>query len=81
MQLQTAFEWPYFGSLRYYTYPSLPNPDEPVSDTWVIYDRSDITVGEDGMLYLNTEPFTKPGELLGRFDENSFVFREYPTSL
>jgi len=73
-------EWPYFGSLRYYTYPSLPNPGEPVSDTWVVYDRSDITVGEDGMLYLDTEPFTKPGALLGRFDEHSFVFREHSGS-
>jgi hypothetical protein len=44
-------------------------------DTWVIYRRSDLTVGADGRLMLLDEPVTNPGTVLGQFDENSFVFR------
>ena len=66
----------YFGLMQYHTYPSLPNDGEPVSDTWVIYQRSDITLGEDSRLYHAGEAFTAPGVLLLEFDESSFVFRE-----
>ncbi len=69
-------KWPYESILRYETYPSRPNQkEEIVSDVWVIYDRSDVTIGEDGSLILNQEPFTAPGELIGRFDEKSFIYR------
>ena len=73
--------WPRLGMLRYYTYPSLPNPGEPIADTWVFYDREDITLEADGRVYREGEAFTKVGTLLGRFDENSFVFREHPPTL
>ncbi len=69
--------WQYFGLLQYYTYPALPNDGEPVSDTWVVYARPDITLGEDARLYHAGEAFTQPGILLGRFDASSFVFREH----
>ena len=70
--------WPYFGSMRYETYPSLPNPGDPVSDTWVIYDRIDITMNEEGALELFGAPFTRTGEIIGLFDKYSFIFREFP---
>lgn len=67
--------WPFFGMMRYETYPAKPNPGEPSSDTWVIYDRKDMRVGNDGRLMLSGEPITEPGEILWRFDPYSFVFR------
>jgi hypothetical protein len=68
-------EWPYLGNMRYITYPSIPGNDFDRDDTWVIYRRSDLTVGADGRLMLLDEPVTNPGTVLGQFDENSFVFR------
>lgn len=77
MQYEVFFKdkWPYYGILRYETYPARPNLDEPVSDTWLIYDRSDITIDDDGRLVLKGVPFTEPGVMLGRFDEKSFIYR------
>ena len=69
-------QWPYFGNIRYETYPSLPNAGDPISDTWVIYNRPDIWVNEEGKLVLGDMPFSNPGEVIGRFDEWSYVFRE-----
>jgi hypothetical protein len=69
--------WPYFGSMRYYTYPSIPNPGDPVSDTWVVYEREDIVLREDNKLYHAGEAFTDAGEVIGQFSERSFVFREF----
>ena len=71
--------WQYFGLLQYATYPSLPNDGEPISDTWVVYNRPDITVGADQRLYHDGAAFSHPGIVLGRFDESSFVFRENPS--
>jgi len=68
--------WPYFGSIGYYTYPSRPNPGDPVSDTWVIYERDDIVLGEGDKLYHLGEAFTDAGEVIGRFSDDSFIFRE-----
>ncbi len=71
--------WQYFGLLQYATYPSLPNDGEPISDTWVVFSRPDITVGADQRLYHDGAAFSHPGIVLGRFDESSFVFRENPS--
>lgn len=70
--------WPHAGVMRYYTYPAKPNQDDPVSDIWLVYDRDDVSVSQDGSLIVNNNPFTEPGEMLGRFDENSFVYRAAP---
>lgn len=70
--------WQYFGLMQYFTYPSLPNDGDPVSDTWVVYGRSDITIGSDQRLYYAGQAFTRNGTILGRFDDASFVFREAP---
>ncbi len=67
--------WPYFGMLRYETYPAKPNPNDPQFDTWVIYDRTDMAVDAEGRLLLSGKPITQPGEILGRFDDRSFIFR------
>ncbi|MEK7137277.1 MAG: hypothetical protein AAB853_03255, partial [Patescibacteria group bacterium] len=68
-------DWPYFGNLRYETFPALPNAGDPVSDTWVIYKRPDIVVF-DNRLTIEGITVSKPGSIMGRFSEDSFVFRE-----
>lgn len=70
--------WPYFGMIQYETYPARPNPNEPMSDLWVIYDRPDITVDAEGRLSHLGDPFTKPGRLLGRFSDDSFIHLASP---
>ena len=70
--------WPYTGLIRYYTYPSLPNVKVQISDTWVVYDRPDIVYGEDRRLSVDGEVLSRPGILLGVFEEGSYVFREDP---
>ena len=67
--------WPYFGMMRYETYPALPNPGDPLSDLWVVFDRSDMSVDAEGRLVLAGNPITNPGTLVARFDEQSFIFR------
>ncbi len=68
-------EWPYLGNMRYLTYPAIPGNAFDTDDTWVIYKRPDLTIGVDGQLMLNSQPISKPGTVLGRFDDGSFVFR------
>lgn len=67
-------EWPYLGNMRYVTYPAIPGITIDTDDTWVIYNRPDLTV-TDGRITIDGEPVSAPGTLLGRFDEKSFVFR------
>ncbi len=76
----TRDRWPFFGMMRYETYPAKPNPNEPSSDVWVIYDRSDMRMGNDGRLMLSGQAITEPGEVLWRFDSSSFIFRGAYTS-
>lgn len=71
-------QWPYYGMLRYETYPARPNLDAPVSDVWLIYDRPDVTINAAGQLMSDGAPFTESGELLGRFDASSFLYRAQP---
>lgn len=67
--------WPYLGNMRYLTYPSIPGIDYMKDDTWVIYQRPDMSVNGEGRLTVDGEPVTPAGTLLGRFDASSFVFR------
>ncbi len=67
--------WPYLGNIRYLTYPSIPGIDYKNDDTWVVYDRPDMTVDADNRITISGEPVTPPGTMLGRFDASSFVFR------
>jgi len=67
--------WPYIGNIRYLTFPSIPAFNLQEDDTWVIYDRSDITLDSTNQLMMGGDVITNPGEVLGIFDEGSFVFR------
>ncbi|HLC75536.1 MAG TPA: hypothetical protein VJB82_00230 [Candidatus Peribacterales bacterium] len=67
--------WPYFGMMRYETYPALPNPGDPVSDLWVVFSRTDMSIDEENRLLLAGKPITAPGILVARFDAKSFIFR------
>jgi hypothetical protein len=68
-------QWPYLGNMRYITYPSIPGFDIENDDTWVIYDRPDMNVNAAGQITIDGEPVTPAGQILGRFDATSFVFR------
>ena len=74
----SAQRWPFFGEVRYLTYPSLPvDPDASIEkiDTVVVFERPDITVNDKGELQYENEKLSTPGEVLLQFDDSSFVFR------
>ncbi len=71
--------WPYLGNMRYLTYPSIPGIDIAADDTWVIFDRPDMTVSDAGQVTIDGEAVSAPGEILARFDDTSFVFRTLQT--
>jgi len=70
--------WPYMGLMRYYTYPSVPtSPDKfEEVDTWLIYDRPDITINENRQLMMEGEAISTPGRILHEFSEGVFIFRK-----
>lgn len=68
-------QWPYLGNMRYLTYPSIPGIDIERDDTWVIYRRPDVGVDSEGHLTIDGQIVSEPGNILGRFDETSFIFR------
>ncbi|MEK7591593.1 MAG: hypothetical protein AAB489_05315 [Patescibacteria group bacterium] len=75
--------WPFFGAIRYLTYPSIPmDPNESASelDTVIVFERPDIRVNEKGELMFEDEILSQPGDVLLQFDEQSFVFRIRPSS-
>lgn len=70
--------WPYLGAMRYLTYPSVPTEPEQAQfgiDTWVIFDRPDISIDRSGQLVVADKVITPPGKVLYRFDDHSFIFR------
>lgn len=69
--------WPYLGAMRYLTYPSIPGIDQN-DDTWVVFGRSDLGVNAEGRLTVDGEAATPAGTVLGRFNDDSFVFRVTP---
>ena len=69
-------DWPFLGNVRYITYPVLPTGIPRKDDTWVIYDRPDVSVNEDGSLEYDGQVLSSPGKVLLQFDEVSFIFRE-----
>src|SRR3989344_4293016 len=56
--------WPYIGTIQYETYPALPASYEEDAakdaDTWIVFDRSDITVNTEGRLVLEGNPISPP---------------------
>ncbi len=70
--------WPYFGNVRYLTYPSIPSDQAVTDDTWVVYDRPDLAVDDaTKQLTFNGTAVTHPGTLLLR-EGDSFIFRVSP---
>ncbi len=68
-------QWPYLGNMRYITYPAIPGIDPEHDDTWVVYDRPDLSVGPSGQVMAEGEAISFQGKVLGKFDEHSFIFR------
>lgn len=74
----TQYEYPLLGLLRYHTYPSGPVAPEKATegvDTWVIYERPEITVNAEGQLTSEGKPISLPGAVLFEFRPGAFVFR------
>ena len=70
--------WPYWSTLLYTAYPSLPLRLEEATDdvrTWVIYNRRDISLDDQNRLTLDGEPITPPGDMMLNFEPGSFVFQ------
>lgn len=67
--------WPYMGNIRYLTYPSIPGIDLNYDDTWVVYNRPDLSISNAGQIVMDSEAISFPGTVIGRFDDTSFVFR------
>ncbi|MDB4978770.1 MAG: hypothetical protein JWM56_956 [Candidatus Peribacteria bacterium] len=69
--------------LRYETYPSVPvniQDGNDMSDIrlWLAFRRPDITMNGSGQLVVNTVAISKPGTIVARYDESSFLFRVNP---
>ena len=67
--------WPYLGLMRYYSYPSIPvepgNSDAPV---WVVYNRPDIVVNDNGQIVLAVGISSPPGRVVHTFAPGTFIF-------
>ncbi|TSC98087.1 MAG: hypothetical protein Greene101449_1014 [Candidatus Peregrinibacteria bacterium Greene1014_49] len=76
----TQFEYPLLGLMRYHTYPSIPVAPEKATegiDTWVIYERPEISVDAEGRLTAEGKPISLPGTVLFEFRSGAFVFRTH----
>jgi hypothetical protein len=76
----TQFEYPLLGLMRYHTYPSVPVAPEKITegvDTWVIYERPEISVNDKGQLASEGNPISLPGKVLFEFRPGAFVFRTH----
>jgi len=73
--------WPYWSTIQYSTYPALPRTLEDVDesiDTWIIYNRNDITIDASNRLSLDNKPISPPGKVMLNFEPGSFVFITSP---
>ena len=73
--------WPFWGSIRYEAYPALPvtyDGDTEGIDTWIIYNRNDIKLDDEGRLTINGEPISPPGDIMMNFEPGAFVFVTRP---
>lgn len=69
--------WPFTGSMKYLTYPAKPisfEDDTEGIDTWIVYNRNDITLDAKRRLSLNGEPISPPGGVILDFEPGGFVF-------
>lgn len=73
--------WPFWSTLQYSTYPARPRTLEEYNDTidtWIIYNRSDISLDESNRLILDGKPISPPGKVMLNFEPGSFVFITSP---
>lgn len=73
--------WPFLGNIRYITYPSVPAFRVGIDDTWVIYDRAEISVSPNNELMFGTDIITEPGKVLYQAGEHTLVFRGTPLTV
>ncbi len=70
---------PYFSNTRYSLLPAIPireGEDATGVKAWLVFDRSDITVNENGALVQSDGTvIAERGSILKRFDERSFFYR------
>lgn len=76
----TSYRWPYLGSIRYYTYPSLPKQikDGERPRLWIVYAQKGISLNADNQLVLDGEVLTEKGSVLFSLSSEAFIFRENP---
>lgn len=71
-------ETPFLSQMRYFTYPAIPLSLEETTDNlkvWIVYDRPDIAINDQGALTMDDRVISLPGKILKRFDHASFLFR------
>ena len=68
---------PFIAEMRYFAYPAMPVDPQGPSDlhTWVVFDRADIALTSDGRLAAGETVLSKPGAIVKRLDEFSFIFQ------
>ena len=68
---------PMLAMLRYAAYPSLPREVNAANSarTWVVFNRPDVSVSDDGYIVKNGEMLSGRGRIIRRFDEASFLFQ------
>lgn len=76
----TQFPYPFLGLIRYHTFPSMPVAPEAIVegvDTWVVFERPDVSISPEGQLMAEGKPISQPGEILFALRDGTFVFRTY----
>ncbi len=76
--LITKTGWPYFGMMRYETYPTLPlSTSDDLSNVrhWFVYRMPNVRINEENRITLDGEAISPPGEVLLLFEKSSFMFR------
>lgn len=70
--------WPVLGSVRYFTYPSIPlTPEQPASmeaKRWLVFSAPKGGIDAQGRLLLNGIPVSKPGTVVRTFGSGAFLF-------
>ncbi len=63
--------------LQYLAYPLVIEPESQRAETYIIYNRSDITYNQaDSRLYIGQELLSQAGEVVVNYNKNSFIFKE-----
>lgn len=70
--------WPVLGSVRYFTYPSVPvTPDDPAHTSvrrWLVFSEPQGGIDAEGRLLLKGVPVSQPGAVVRTFGSGAFLF-------